>query len=84
MLPPRIDLSRPGEFGDGHRWSGWPGAFCLYCGREDQREIALADGVDLDNIVENPPCPALDQEKDAVARAMNPEWRDPLNGVQGA
>jgi hypothetical protein len=27
-----------------HRWSGWPGAFCLDCGCEDPREIALANG----------------------------------------
>lgn len=27
-----------------HRWSGWPGAWCLDCGCEDPREIALADG----------------------------------------
>ena len=27
-----------------HRWSGWPGAWCLDCGMEDQTEIALADG----------------------------------------
>lgn len=27
-----------------HRWSGWPGAWCLDCGAEDPREIALADG----------------------------------------
>ncbi len=26
------------------RWSGWPGAWCLDCGREDPREVALADG----------------------------------------
>lgn len=26
------------------RWSGWPGAWCLDCGRDDPREIALADG----------------------------------------
>ena len=26
-----------------HRWSGWPGAFCLLCGREDAMELALAD-----------------------------------------
>lgn len=26
-----------------HRWSGWPGAFCLDCGCEDPHEIALAD-----------------------------------------
>ena len=41
-----------------HRWSGWPGAWCLDCGIEDQNEIALADGVDPDEIGErNPPCP---------------------------
>ena len=34
--------------GSGHRWSGWPGAFCMYCGAEDAREICLADGHDLD------------------------------------
>lgn len=28
-----------------HRWSGWPGAFCLKCGCEDRMELAIADGV---------------------------------------
>ncbi len=28
----------------GHRWSGWPGAWCLDCGADDPYEIALADG----------------------------------------
>ena len=28
-----------------HRWSGWPGAWCLDGGCEDPREIALADGL---------------------------------------
>lgn len=27
-----------------HRWSGWPGAYCLDCGAEDPYEIAEADG----------------------------------------
>lgn len=27
-----------------HRWSGWPGAWCLDCGAEDRTKIALADG----------------------------------------
>lgn len=27
-----------------HRWSGWPGAWCLDCGCPDPREEALADG----------------------------------------
>lgn len=26
-----------------HRYSGWPGAYCLSCGSEDPMEIALAD-----------------------------------------
>lgn len=27
-----------------HRWSGWPGAWCLDCGCDDPYEIALACG----------------------------------------
>lgn len=27
-----------------HRWSGWPGAWCLDCGASDPYEDALADG----------------------------------------
>jgi hypothetical protein len=27
-----------------HRWSGWPGAWCLDCGIEDPHETALATG----------------------------------------
>ena len=26
----------------GHRWSGWPGAWCLDCGQEDLMEVATA------------------------------------------
>lgn len=26
----------------GHRWSGWPGAWCLDCGAEDANELCLA------------------------------------------
>jgi hypothetical protein len=25
-----------------HKWSGWPGAYCLLCGAEDALENALA------------------------------------------
>ena len=28
-----------------HRWSGWPGAWCLDCGQSDPYEQALADGL---------------------------------------
>jgi len=33
-----------------HRWSGWPGAFCLRCGAEDVAEICATthDHADLD------------------------------------
>ena len=27
-----------------HRWSGWPGAYCIKCGAEDMLETALALG----------------------------------------
>lgn len=50
-----------------HRWSGWPGAWCLDCGQEDRTEIALADDAfDCDSegnptrvhsSYENGPCP---------------------------
>lgn len=29
---------------ENHRWSGWPGAYCLDCGTEDPIEEALATG----------------------------------------
>lgn len=28
-----------------HHWSGWPGAYCLHCGRPDPMELALAYNV---------------------------------------
>lgn len=46
-----------------HRWSGWPGAWCLDCGAEDAWEMCLADGHEplfLDEEVlhcNNRPCP---------------------------
>jgi hypothetical protein len=30
--------------GGAHRWSGWPGAFCLYCGAQDLLETAIGRG----------------------------------------
>lgn len=39
----------------GHRWSGWPGAWCLDCGVPDPGEEALAhDCIDF-------VCPSCDQ-----------------------
>jgi hypothetical protein len=43
-----------------HRWSGWPGAWCLDCGVPDPREEALADGKDdepIDPKLMECPCP---------------------------
>jgi len=59
----------------GHRWSGWPGAYCLYCGGEDANEIALADGMEPDETYGdlNDPCPATEEQKLAVDRRMNPD-----------
>lgn len=46
-----------------HRWSGWPGAYCLDCGAEDPREIAMADGnIFFDCIIGvNCACPTSEQ-----------------------
>ena len=30
----------------GHRWSGWPGAWCLDCGAEDMGEVCVANHSD--------------------------------------
>lgn len=38
------DPHDPWEDFRAHRWSGWPGAWCLDCGREDPMEIALGNG----------------------------------------
>lgn len=33
-----------------HRWSGWPGAWCLDCGDPDQREVCLAGDCGQDHV----------------------------------
>ena len=30
--------------GGNHRWSGWPGAYCMYCFADDLIEIAIGNG----------------------------------------
>ena len=68
-----------GRDSSGHRWSGWPGAWCFYCGCEDPREVALAVAGPLDDAeVERinslvGPCQASAERKLAVDREMNPE-----------
>lgn len=57
----------------GHRWSGWPGAYCMYCGNEDIREICLADGHDLDcNACVQEPCKVPDSMKASLDLQFNP------------
>jgi hypothetical protein len=67
----------------GHRWSGWPGAYCWYCYHEDPMEIAIADWLDpFDEISVRhftstlQPCPIGDAIKDRIDLDMNP--RKPL------
>lgn len=60
-------MSSDARDNSGHRWSGWPGAYCMYCFGEDSREICLGDGHDLDcTQCQNKPCPMPDVDKDAM------------------
>lgn len=67
---PAVGLGRDKQ---GHRWAGWPSAYCLYCMIEDQDEIAMADGAEPPFPTKNPPCPATLEQKEKVDRRMNPE-----------
>lgn len=40
-----------------HRWSGWPGAWCLDCGADDKLELGLADGFGFDEDGNDAPMP---------------------------
>lgn len=62
----------------GHRWSGWPGAFCMYCGSEDVREICLSEGDhELEcTICVQPKCQVPDSEKDRLDQQFNPQLFD--------
>lgn len=65
------DRSRIAGAGAEHRWSGWPGAFCLRCGAEDKVEICVGEHPEAfsgEETLDNPmgfaqhcvngPCPA--------------------------
>jgi hypothetical protein len=41
-----------------HRWSGWPGAWCLDCGISDPTEQGIADGYGFDADGKMIPLPA--------------------------
>ena len=64
------DRYKPGE----HRWSGWPGAYCIYCGSEDANEVALAEGMEPPFPDKNSPCSAPQEQRDKVDKFMNPDW----------
>lgn len=34
-------FEKPAMGENGHWWSGWPGAHCLYCGQEDPNELEM-------------------------------------------
>ena len=62
-----------------HRWSGWPGAWCLDCGREDPLERALADGKVDDNGVVLPDALSEEDKKpcpEPGSNRHNPYRRD--------
>lgn len=62
-----------------HRWSGWPGAWCLDCGAEDQNELALADDSKMLDVVLsgslNPPCPEPGSNRNNPYAVLDAETR---------
>lgn len=79
--------------GTTHRWSGWPGAWCLDCGREDPMEEALANnhyavdaegwpagGIapEFEHLYDLSPCPEPGSKKhDPYARAQEEKAKTP-------
>lgn len=54
-----------------HRWSGWPGAWCLDCGCDDPYEVALGDN--LIDFVDDPESP------DGMRMVISPEVQKQIN-----
>lgn len=67
----------------GHRWSGWPGAWCLDCGCEDPMEIALADGaLDFDkegNLIPPPEGFPVEDCPEPMSHNHDPYWKRQLD-----
>lgn len=77
-----------------HRWSGWPGAWCLDCGSEDLNEVAIAYGeYDWEAMPDlNKACPepgshhhdpywrAQQPSDEVIARVMGNVGKLPLQG----
>lgn len=59
-IPRHSDRTLPSTYTLGwhtHRWSGWPGAFCMLCGIEDPSELALVDDPYNTWMYHQPSCP---------------------------
>jgi hypothetical protein len=70
-LPYERNIDMPTE----HRWSGWPGAWCLDCGIVDPRECQLADGnyeVDEDGMPVLHITPEMMECKEPGSRRFDP------------
>lgn len=62
-----------------HRWSGWPGAWCLDCGIEDPMEVTMSNSTDEEEILstEVPECLTPNSNK------FNPYVKEKLkNGTE--
>ena len=60
--------------GQKHRWSGWPGAYCMICGFPDLLEIAIGKG-DFDPGGPNPdgsdfPSKWIGKDMEEIYKAM--------------
>lgn len=55
-----------------HRWSGWPGAWCLDCGIEDPVEHDIANGGDGNVTVVSCPSPHGHHYDPYWAQLQNP------------
>lgn len=71
-------MSEPFGRMNGHRWSGWPGAYCFYCMADDPVEACVGQApghekCDIEKPCVGPPCAATPNRKEAVDRQMNPE-----------
>jgi hypothetical protein len=63
------------------RFSGYPGSYCLDCGREDPREAALARGeVDFDCRL--PVCACLTPDEWLACQQFGPRYHVPLPSLE--
>lgn len=75
-----------------HRWSGWPGAWCLDCGCDDPQELALADGLEFGDdtaanfallVAQYPGHPGLENCKEPGSKRHDPYGRKEKAGGVG-